>query len=107
MHEAEILCDRIIILNRGSVVGSGAPKELIEREAPGYVGIFERDDEPALLAQRDPRWEFFQLGSQCCVRASRFEDLLALQVRTGRQALQLRPSNLEDVYLKLTGRDLA
>lgn len=107
MHEAEILCDRIIILNRGAVVGAGAPKELIEREAPGYVGIFGDDDEPALRGHREAGWEFFQLGRQCCVRAPKFEDLIALQQRAGKQALQLRPSNLEDVYLKLTGRDLA
>ena len=40
MHEAELLCDRIVILNRGVVVGTGAPRELIAREAPGYVGLF-------------------------------------------------------------------
>lgn len=107
MHEAEILCDRIVILNRGSVVGSGGPKELIAREAPGYVGIFGPDDEPALRARLEPGWEVFLQGRQCCVRAPQFSDLLALQKASGRQALQLRPSNLEDVYLKLTGRELA
>jgi lipooligosaccharide transport system ATP-binding protein len=107
MHEAEILCDRIIILNRGAVVGSGGPKELIEREAPGYVGIFGEEDEHALCAHLEPGWEVFHQGRQSCVRAPQFADLLALQKASGRQALQLRPSNLEDVYLKLTGRELA
>lgn len=107
MHEAEILCDRIVILNRGAVVGSGGPKELIEREAPGYVAIFGQEDEPALRAHLGPGWEVFHQGRQCCVRAPQFADLLALQKASGRQALQLRPSNLEDVYLKLTGRELA
>jgi ABC-type multidrug transport system ATPase subunit len=32
MHEAEVLCDQIVILDRGRVVGTGAPRELIERE---------------------------------------------------------------------------
>jgi lipooligosaccharide transport system ATP-binding protein len=107
MHEAEILCDRIIILNRGEVVGSGGPQELIAREAPGFVGIFSHEDESALCAHLENGWEVFHQGHQCCVRAPRFEDLLALQDRSGRRALQLRPSNLEDVYLKLTGRELA
>lgn len=107
MHEAEILCDRIVILNRGAVVGSGAPRELIERETPGFVGIFEHDCEVVLKAHLQPDWELFHQGRQCCARAPRFEDLLALQQKSGRQALQLRPSNLEDVYLKLTGRELA
>lgn len=107
MHEAEILCDRIIILNRGEVVGSGSPRELIDREAPGFVGIFGPEVEPALRALLQKGWELFKQGRQCCVRAPRFEDLLALQEQLGRHALQMRPSNLEDVYLKLTGRELA
>lgn len=107
MHEAEILCDRIIILNRGEVVGSGSPRELIDREAPGFVGIFGPEMEPTLRARLREGWELFKQGRQCCVRAPRFEDLLALQEQSGRHALQMRPSNLEDVYLKLTGRELA
>jgi len=107
MHEAEILCDRIIILNRGEVVGSGSPRELIDREAPGFVGIFGPEVEPTLRDLLQKGWELFKQGRQCCVRAPRFEDLLALQEQLGRHALQMRPSNLEDVYLKLTGRELA
>lgn len=107
MHEAEILCDRIIILNHGEVVGSGSPRQLIDQEAPGFVGIFGHDDETVLRAHMREGWEFFMQGRQCCVRAPRFEDLLALQEKSSRHALQLRPSNLEDVYLKLTGRELA
>ncbi|MGV3530859.1 MAG: ABC transporter ATP-binding protein, partial [Chthoniobacteraceae bacterium] len=54
MHEAEILCDRIIILNRGTVVDAGAPRELIAQHAPGFVGIFAREDEAALRAKLPP-----------------------------------------------------
>ncbi|HEY5812395.1 MAG TPA: ABC transporter ATP-binding protein, partial [Terrimicrobiaceae bacterium] len=106
MHEAEILCDRIIILNRGVVVAIGAPQELIAREAPGYVAIFAQDSEEQLRACRKPEWQLFYQGRQCCIRAPRIEDLTALQEASGTRALQIRPSNLEDVYLKLTGREL-
>lgn len=107
MHEAEILCDRIVVLNRGAVVASGAPRELIARETPGFVGLFEPVDEPRLRAHVAPPATAFHQGRQYCVRAPRLEDLLALQQRSGVVALQLRPANLEDVYLKLTGRELA
>jgi ABC-type multidrug transport system ATPase subunit len=50
--------------------------------------------------------ELFHQGRQCCVRAPRFDDLLELQRASGQTALQLRPANLEDVYLKLTGSAL-
>ncbi len=107
MHEAEILCDRIIILNRGAVVGTGGPRELIARESPGYVAIFAPDQEEHLRTHLAPGWQLFHQGRQCCVRAPALEDLLELQQRAGITALQLRPANLEDVYLKLTGRELA
>lgn len=106
MHEAELLCDRIVILDRGIAVGSGTPKGLIEQEAPGYVGIFPAGEEEHLRPAMAPAWHMFHQGHQCCVRAPRLEDLIALQRDTGTPALQLRPSNLEDVYLKLTGTEL-
>lgn len=106
MHEAELLCDRIVILNRGVVVGTGAPRDLIAREAPGYVGIFPQDREQVLRAHVRTGWDLFYQGRQCCIRAPRIEDLMSLQQASGTQALQIRPCNLEDVYLKLTGREL-
>lgn len=106
MHEAEVLCDKIIILDRGKVVGTGAPRELIEREAPGFVGIFPPGSDDSLKPHLDPSWELFHQGRQCCVRAPRFDDLIGLQSVSGITALQLRPANLEDVYLKLTGSEL-
>jgi len=84
----------------------GAPRDLIEQETPGFVGIFPRNVEIALRPHLQSAWELFHQGHQCCVRAPRFDDLLDLQRAADRLALQLRPTNLEDVYLKLTGREL-
>ncbi len=107
MHEAEVLCDQIVILDRGRVVATGAPRELIEREAPGFVGIFPPHTDEAIKRHLHPAWELFHQGRQCCVRAPRFDDLLELQRASGQTAVQLRPANLEDVYLKLTGSELS
>ncbi len=106
MHEAELLCDGIVILNRGVVAGAGAPQELIGRETPGYVGMFALDREQTLRAHMRDNWDVFHQGRQCCIRTPRIEDLLGLQQSSGAKALQIRPCNLEDVYLKLTGREL-
>ncbi|MFM2199434.1 MAG: hypothetical protein RLZZ505_2866 [Verrucomicrobiota bacterium] len=106
MHEAEVLCDRIFIMDRGKVVGVGAPKELIARETPGFVGIFPEGSEALLTANLSDGMEIFQQGHNRCVRAPRFDDLLEIQRLSGITALQLRPTNLEDVYLKLTGSEL-
>jgi lipooligosaccharide transport system ATP-binding protein len=106
MHEAELLCDRVIILNHGVAVAVGSPKELIEKETPGFVGIFEADQASTLKTHLGSHWHYFMQARQYCVRAPQIQDLFALQTTTGVTAIQMRPANLEDVYLKLTGEEL-
>jgi lipooligosaccharide transport system ATP-binding protein len=106
MHEAELLCDRIIILDKGTLVGSGPPRDLIAQHAPGFVGTFARENEPSLRDHLTSETHLYQQGWQTCVRAPSIEILTQLQAASGTRALQLRPANLEDVYLKLTGQDL-
>jgi lipooligosaccharide transport system ATP-binding protein len=106
MHEAELLCDQVIILNHGVKVAVGSPKELIEKETPGFVGIFEADQASALKIHLDADWHCFMQARQYCVRAPEIQHLIALQAASGVTAIQMRPANLEDVYLKLTGEEL-
>lgn len=106
MHEAEVLCDRVLIMDRGVVLQTGSPRDLIARETPGYVGIFSGESERNLQKHLSADWVVFSQGRQCCVRTPSLEDLITLQHAAGVMALQLRPANLEDVYLKLTGREL-
>jgi lipooligosaccharide transport system ATP-binding protein len=106
MHEAELLCDRVIILNHGVEVAAGSPRELIEKETPGFVGIFEADQAGPIKNHLDSHWHCFRQARQYCVRAPQIQDLFALQIASGVTAIQMRPANLEDVYLKLTGEEL-
>lgn len=107
MHEAELLCDQVIILNHGVAVASGSPKELIKKETPGFVGIFGAHQECTIKAHLNPDWHTFVQARQYCVRAPHIEDFIGLQAASGVLAIQLRPANLEDVYLKLTGEELS
>ena len=106
MHEAELLCDRVIILNHGVEVAVGSPKELIEKETPGFVGIFEADQASNLKIYLHSEWHCFMQAKQYCVRAPQIQHLISLQATSGVTAIQMRPANLEDVYLKLTGEEL-
>ena len=63
----------------GSWLALGAPRELIAREAPGYVGIFPHDREQLLRAHLQRDWDLFHQGRQCCIRAPQIEDLMELQ----------------------------
>jgi lipooligosaccharide transport system ATP-binding protein len=108
MDEAERLTDRLAILDHGAVVTEGAPRALIESHIePAVVEVFGEglDD-----------WTRDHAGNAC----RRFETVgetlfcytndAARVIAALRQAPALRylhrPSNLEDVFLKLTGRDL-
>jgi lipooligosaccharide transport system ATP-binding protein len=106
MHEAELLCNRIVILDNGQVISMGSPRELIDEHAPGFVGYFPLETEKRLRSYISLDWTTFEQGRQFCIRTPNFEDLTELQRVTGINAVQLRPASLEDVYLKLTGHGL-
>ena len=106
MHEAELLCNRIVILDNGRVISMGSPRELIDEHAPGYVAYFLLETGERLRPYLSPVCITFEQGRQFCVRTPKFEDLTELQRITDISAVQLRPASLEDVYLKLTGHGL-
>jgi lipooligosaccharide transport system ATP-binding protein len=108
MDEAERLCDRLSVMDRGRIVASDSPRALIRAHIePEVLEIFG-DGAPAWgdgpgrrLAERCER-----VGDTvfCYARDAR----PLLQDLEGRHTLRYlhRPANLEDVFLRLTGRDL-
>lgn len=107
MHEAEALCDRIIILNQGRVVGEGSPRALIAQHAPGFVAAFGSEMGERIKSILPNGWTHYVQRDSFCVRASSLPELVQFQQAQQIEALQLRPANLEDVYLKLTGEELS
>ncbi len=109
MHEAEVLCDRVIVLNLGKIVDEGSPRTLIEKHAPGFVALFSGEEglEAKLKEKIPPHWILYKQRDAYCLRAPLLTDLVDFQKQHSFKALQLRPSNLEDVYLKLTGEELS
>lgn len=108
MHEAEILCDRLSILNQGRLVALGTPAEMIRAHAPGFVGIFAKSDEPR-VKQVTATFETAHVvedSSGYHVRVPRLDQLTSLYQTHGLQPLQIRPANLEDVFLQITGQEL-
>lgn len=109
MHEAEVLCDRIVVLNQGKIVDEGSPRQLIERHTPGFVSIFHGGDaiEQTLRSTLPASWVFYKQQDSWCVRAPALTELVEAQKGLSVLPLQMRPANLEDVYLKLTGEELS
>lgn len=109
MHEAEVLCDRIVILNQGKIIDEGSPRNLIERYAPGFVATYVVSDalEKKLKAHVPSTWVLYRQQDAWCVRAPALAELVEFQQAHLLDPRQMRPANLEDVYLKLTGEELS
>jgi len=109
MHEAEVLCNRLVILNQGKIVSEGSPQNMIHNHTPGYVGIFSLENHAKvkiLIANRSDL-HFHEDSSGIYIRTQALKDLTAFHTDHGLTPLQIRPSNLEDVFLKLTGKDIS
>jgi lipooligosaccharide transport system ATP-binding protein len=109
MHEAEVLCDRLVILNQGVVASEGSPQKMIQANAPGYVGIFNTSDTEKIksIIEKDNSYHYHEDISGIYLRTKSLADLTAFHSDHGLTPLQIRPSNLEDVFLKLTGKELS
>lgn len=109
MHEAEVLCDRLMIMNQGQVIDEGSPKVLIAKHTPGFVGIFNHENREKIieLHKQKKYLDCHEDTSGVYIRATHLEELTEFHSRHGIQPLQIRPANLEDVFLKLTGKELA
>ncbi|MGZ3723113.1 MAG: ABC transporter ATP-binding protein [Bdellovibrionales bacterium] len=109
MHEAEVLCDRLVIMNKGKVISEGSPSALRDLHTPGYVAVFDKADRlNELKLKAEARgFQTNQDSSGLYVRAPQLNALLQFQDENQCPAIQLRPSHLEDVFLKLTGQELA
>jgi len=108
MDEAERLCDRIAIMDRGRLIAEGSPRQLIEQHIePEVVEVYgEGVAQWATGAARDAALRCEQSGETVFCYAADARPLLArLEAARGLRYLH-RPANLEDVFLKLTGREL-
>jgi lipooligosaccharide transport system ATP-binding protein len=108
MDEAERLCDRLAIMDDGHIIAEDSPQQLIDRFIEPFV--------VEIYGERLEGWQnaFVQ---KLCQRYERAGETLfcytddprpileTLDNETGLRFLS-RPANLEDVFLRLTGRDL-
>jgi ABC-type multidrug transport system ATPase subunit len=107
MEEASILCDRLVIMDEGRILGAGTPEELIKERAGADVAQVrpeagQRDSVHRQLKETD--YEVAEIGAIFTVRAS--NDRRADLTKISGARVSFRPPNLEDVFLSLTGRGL-
>jgi lipooligosaccharide transport system ATP-binding protein len=107
MEEAERLCQRLAIMDRGRIIAQGSPRALIaEHIEPQVVEVHGAGYEAWMERARTlaPRVE--RAGDTVFVYADDASPIL--QTLSGEKDLSYlhRQASLEDVFLKLTGRDL-
>ena len=108
MDEAERLCNRLIIMDHGKVIIQGAPRDLVaEHIEPQVVEVYGDGLDQWLDNFAKPRAKRVEIiGETAFCYGEGLEPLLQnLQTQTALRYLY-RPANLEDVFLKLTGREL-
>ncbi|AFY72370.1 ABC-type multidrug transport system, ATPase component [Synechococcus sp. PCC 7502] len=88
MEEAEFLCDRIGIMNNGSLIEIGTPAEL--RQKYGLAVVVSQNDQQIA-------YKFFADYDQ----AHSY-----VEAQSDKRGIMVRDSNLEDIFVELTGRKL-
>ncbi len=111
MDEAEQLCDRLVVVDKGRIMAEGAPAALIRDHSSREVlevrfGSERNETAAAELAGIGDRLEV--LPDRILVYASSGEEALVEVTRRGLEPITslVRRSSLEDVFLRLTGRTL-
>ncbi len=114
LEEAQALCDRVIMLDRGRVVAEGAPEILIHQLGMGFRLEVDLPDNTTVseeILQSLPGvsrwlWENSTLTLYLREPADIEHVLRALRVhRVKYRGLKAQPATLEDVFLVLTGRE--
>jgi ABC-2 type transport system ATP-binding protein len=88
MDEVEFLCDRIGIMDAGQLIKLGTLQQLRQQHGEGLV-----------MKQLGDRFEYKFFPD--LTQANAYLD--SLPDKTG---IMVRPSNLEDIFVELTGRQL-
>lgn len=114
LEEASVLCDRLVIMDRGEILEEGSPRDLILKHIGKEVIELGLPQETPI----DPQELKKRLGD-CCHDYRREGNFLYLFTSNGQELLEnlplinipfsyqlLRPATLEDVFLKLTGRTI-
>ncbi len=110
MDEAEQLCDRLVVMDKGHIVAEGAPQELIRAHSTREVAELRfRGGEQEDAARRvGDLGRVESLPDRLLVYSEDGEGVVAAAHRRGLapESVLVRRSTLEDVFLHLTGRTL-
>ena len=110
MDEAERLCDTLIVIDHGRKIAEGSPRALIaEHIEPQVIEVFDelRGQLAPFVEEHRPLAERVETSGETAFFYCREpRPLLARLAEADGLRYVHRSSNLEDVFIKLTGREL-
>lgn len=109
MDEAQRLSDRLLLLQKGVIVDQGAPADLIQRIIGAEVAEMEGVAREAIQQLAEAAGVWWRPLGQGFVVSLPAHDGALWQALQGLKSTRLsrRQANLEDVFLRLTGQELA
>ena len=109
MDEAAQLCDRLVIMDEGRIVAQGAPDSLVSEHVKGEVVEFTLPPEGAekvIECLKGLDFDYEVSGDTMFVFSDDGEALLKKAACFTKDGFAHRKATLEDVFLRLTGREL-
>jgi ABC-2 type transport system ATP-binding protein len=106
MEEAELLCDEIVIMDRGRIIAQGPPRRLLHEHFAEVLLELPRQEFPA--AARALPLNIIDASDRVEISTHDLETTLRtlLEAKVPLTNLRIRPANLEDLFLELTGTEL-
>ena len=106
MEEAQLLCDEIAIVDRGRIIAQGAPERLLREHFAEVLLELPRHDFPE--GARALPLKLIDATDRVQISTHDLDDALRtlIEARVPLRNLRIRPANLEDLFLDLTGKEL-
>jgi ABC-2 type transport system ATP-binding protein len=106
MEEAELLCDEIAIVDRGKIIAQGTPRELLKQHFADTLLELPRQEFPE--SARKLPLQLFEAGERVEITTNDLDATLRMLMdsQVPLKNLRIRPPNLEDLFLELTGKEL-
>ncbi|HZW25918.1 MAG TPA: ATP-binding cassette domain-containing protein [Gallionella sp.] len=108
MDEAERLCHRLAVMDEGRVISQGSPRELIaDNIEPQVIEVFGEHAAAWANEHAGHHAQRFEVSGETAFCYVNDAQPLLNELQKQPQLRYLhRPANLEDVFLKLTGREM-
>jgi len=108
IEEAENLCDEVAIIDDGKIIAQGSPKDLIANDGESLINITVDRWDSSLLPDFNSTFQdnIITIKSKNSDKDTPYIINKITDAKISINKLDIRKANLEDVFIKLTGKKL-